>query len=139
MSNKTAERLAALRGKTAQSRIAEIAGVSASTISNWEAGISYPPADAILRLARHYGVTADFIVGLTDHQQTLPPDCWIVDLDYVEAVRRGDGSHAKMHEGGAAAIPRRWRILTSSEYQALERELRPMLSSTVKRKRGSQQ
>lgn len=36
------------------------------TISNWELGISEPSIDMILSLCRFFGVSADYLLGLTD-------------------------------------------------------------------------
>lgn len=80
MPSKTAERLVALRGKDSQQAIARIAGCSPATISNWENDVHSPPADALARLAVHWGVSADYLVGLSDFPSGLAPDSWIVDL-----------------------------------------------------------
>lgn len=135
--NITAERLVSLRGKTQQSEVAKIAGVAQTTYSNWENSINYPPADAIARLATHWGVSADYLVGLSDQPSGMPPNSWVIDLDFVEGVRRGDGSHRRFGEQGAFAVPVRMRVVSSVEYQALERELRPLLRK-LKGKEDSQ-
>lgn len=135
MTNVTAQRLIALRGKAKQSEVAAICGVAATTISNWENGVNLPPADAIALLARHWGVTADYLVGLSDHPQGWPPDSWVIDLDFVDAIRRQDGTHHRYGRFGAFAIPRRMAIVSSVEYQALEDELRPLLAKAAKLRR----
>lgn len=132
----TAERLAALRGKANQGEIAKAAGVAQTTYSNWENGINGPPAEAIARLAKYWGVTADYLVGLSDHRDALPPDSWVIDLDYVDAVRRGDGSHRRFGDQGAFAVPRRMQIISSVEYRALERDLAPLLRRAPGRGKG---
>lgn len=131
-----AQRLTSLRGKTSQSEIARIAGVAATTISNWENDVTVPPADSIAKLAKHWQVSADYLVGISEHPSGFPPHCWVVDLDFVEALKREDGSHAKLGDRGAFAIPSRMQILSSVEYQALEAELHHLIKSPSKGRRA---
>lgn len=41
-------------------------GFSISTIRKWEQGLSEPNLDTICRICNMYGVTADYLIGLTD-------------------------------------------------------------------------
>lgn len=91
-----------------------------------------PPADAIARLAEHWQVTADYLCGITDFPERLPPGMWVVDLDYVEALERLDGSHQHLGDQGAFAVPPRAQLMSSVEYQALARRLGPL----IERQRG---
>lgn len=105
--SKTATRLVELRGKATQGEIAKIAGASTSSISNWESDIHSPPADAIVRLATHWGVSVEYLLGLSDFRSGLAPDSWLVDLDALEA--------GKPSEKWAAKVPRRFRIVDYDE------------------------
>lgn len=40
--------------------------LSVMTVSNWETGRKLPPADTVIWIARFYGVSTDYIFGLTD-------------------------------------------------------------------------
>lgn len=40
-------------------------GISYSTLSNWEAGRTKPGANNIRDMVREYGVSADYLLGLT--------------------------------------------------------------------------
>lgn len=133
MPNITAERLQLLRGKTPQKNIADLVGVGQTTYSNWENGVNFPPSDAIAKLARHWKVSADYLVGLSDHREPLPRDAWVVDLDFVDAARAGKLNTSILGDQGAFAIPARPCIMSSVEVQKLERELAHIL----KGKRGS--
>lgn len=66
------ERLKALREQAnhSQEGIAAIAGVSQVTWSNWE---KQPPSqlDALIRISRHYQISADYLLGLSD--RVAPP------------------------------------------------------------------
>jgi transcriptional regulator with XRE-family HTH domain len=118
MSKKIAERLIELRGKVSLAEIAKVAGVSsATTVSNWEnwqsEAHSMPPADVVAKLAQHWKVSADFIVGLSDFRTGLAPDSWLVHLDDYEAGVAG--------EKWAVKVPRRHRIVDYDGLQELKR------------------
>ena len=53
------------RGLT-QSKIAELLHVSQNTYSQYEIGTTRFPLDAVIKLAEYYGVSVDYLVGLTD-------------------------------------------------------------------------
>lgn len=112
-------------------------GIPVRTLRSWLAGSAEPPASKICAIAKRCGVTADFLVGLRDHYQLLPPDRWVVDLDFVEAVREGRW-HPELGEQGAFAIPPRYSIETSIAKERLEQELGPYLRG-VEKKRGRKQ
>lgn len=65
-------RLRALRGDATQSSLATIARVSAGTLSNWESGRHEPTVGGLGRLALHFGVSLDYLVGITDVQKPRP-------------------------------------------------------------------
>jgi transcriptional regulator with XRE-family HTH domain len=125
MSKITAERLIRLRGKASLADVARIAGVNASTISNWEnwesAAHAEPKADALGRLARHWNVTTDYLCGVTDYPTPLPASHWVIDLDRVDVVRAGgtppdDGRFAW-------PVPQRHRVISSVELEGLRQQL----------------
>lgn len=103
MHEKIAKRLSDLRGKAPQAEIAKVAGVSPASISNWEAGLHFPPADAIAKLAVHWKVSADYLVGISDFPSGLAPDSFLVDLDVYENLTPG--------KEWAAKVPRRPRVV----------------------------
>ena len=53
------------RGKT-QADTAAAAGISASVYNRIEKGGGTPDADSIIKLARYYGVSSDYLLGLSD-------------------------------------------------------------------------
>jgi transcriptional regulator with XRE-family HTH domain len=62
------ERLKYLRQEKniGQTALAEAIAVSNASISYWETGKQEPCAEAIYKLAAYFGVSADYILGLTD-------------------------------------------------------------------------
>ena len=46
--------------------------VSQNTYSQYEIGVSRYPLDAIIKLAEYYGVSIDYLVGLTDEPKPYP-------------------------------------------------------------------
>ena len=63
-----AERLKELREEKnlTQKQIADIAGVTLSAVSLWEKKKHPPTVDKVILLARYFGVTVGYIVGVED-------------------------------------------------------------------------
>lgn len=59
------------RGLT-QERVAELLHVSQNTYSQYEIGTTRFPLDAVVKLAEFYGVSIDYLVGLTDEPAPYP-------------------------------------------------------------------
>ena len=51
-------------GKT-QKQLSHDLSIGQATISQWESGASKPTADALIALSHYYGVSADFILGIS--------------------------------------------------------------------------
>ena len=49
-----------------QSDVAEATGIDQRSLSNYETGKTQPDAYVIIKLAEYFGVTADYLLGLTD-------------------------------------------------------------------------
>lgn len=62
------ERLKELRCEKnlSQAQLAKLTGLSKSAIAFWEVGARSPNAQAIIILARFFGVTSDYLLGLSD-------------------------------------------------------------------------
>ena len=59
------------RGLT-QNQIAEMVGVSQNTYSQYEVGVLNYPLDVVIRLARYYGTSTDYLLELTDESKPYP-------------------------------------------------------------------
>ena len=59
------------RGLT-QSQIAKLLHVSQNTYSQYEIGTTRFPLDVVIKLAEYYGVSVDYLVGLTDIPTPYP-------------------------------------------------------------------
>lgn len=51
-----------------QIKLAEKLNIKANTYSKWEKGINNMPVDYLIKLARIYDVSIDYILGLTDNK-----------------------------------------------------------------------
>ena len=68
------ERLSALRlaaGKS-QQEVADELHMTRSAYSSYETGRRTPPLDVLIGLARHFGTTTDYLLGLSEEAQPLP-------------------------------------------------------------------
>lgn len=66
--NKFAERLKELREEKelSQRSLAKELGVSQAAIARWEANIQTPNIDVAIMIAKYFGVTTDYLLGLED-------------------------------------------------------------------------
>lgn len=62
------ERLAEIRKDhgESQQQLANKMNVTKYTISNWEQGKSEPSHELLVRICKHYGVSSDYLLGITD-------------------------------------------------------------------------
>ena len=49
-----------------QSKLAEKLGVDFRTISNWENGVRKPDIDTLVKIARFFDVSTDYLLGLVN-------------------------------------------------------------------------
>jgi len=66
--NKFAERLKKLRAEReiSQAVLARVLKTYQQAIDKWERGIIMPSMDTIMQLCMYFGVTADYLIGLSD-------------------------------------------------------------------------
>ena len=55
-----------------QTEIAKLLHVSQNTYSQYEIGTTRFPLDVVIKLAEYYGVSVDYLVGLTDIPTPYP-------------------------------------------------------------------
>ena len=62
------ERLALTRKyfEDTQESLAEKLSVATATVRSWERDISSPPHETLVKICRMYGVSSDYLLGLTD-------------------------------------------------------------------------
>jgi transcriptional regulator with XRE-family HTH domain len=61
--------------------VAESTGIDQRTLSNYETGKTNPDSYAIIQLAKFYGVSCDYLLGLTDYN--------IIDMkDLAEELKK---------------------------------------------------
>lgn len=68
------ERLYELRSNLGLSLydVADIIGVSETSIWQWESNITFPRAKNIDKLCRYFGVTVDYLMGYSDTKRPVP-------------------------------------------------------------------
>jgi len=66
--SKFAERLKEVRDEKglSQSALARAVGLSQACISKWESGERTPHVDCLILLAKFFGCTSDYLIGLED-------------------------------------------------------------------------
>ena len=58
--------------KLTQSELAKIFLTTQRTISNWESGRNEPPFNMLIKYAKFFDVSTDYILGLTNLQKKRP-------------------------------------------------------------------
>lgn len=53
-----------------QSEVAEALDIGRTTYSNYEQGLRSPRKDKLIKIANYFGVSVDYLLGLTDEKQT---------------------------------------------------------------------
>ena len=78
--------------KLTQAQVAEIIGVAPSAISSYESGLRYPTYESLIRFARLFHVSTDFLLGVSDQRSVstkgLSEDAVIILDRLVEMLRK---------------------------------------------------
>lgn len=104
METKFQDRLRALRTERDLSQRALGAAIHTNhgTIYQLESGRSQPRGDTIVALARYFGVSADYLLGLSDHRLSAPErlgDCMERAYAALYAIREAaDNAAAALRE-----------------------------------------
>lgn len=112
-----AEALKQIRGSIPQTAFSRNLGIPQQTYSRYESGVSEPSLGMLCKIARHFGVSTDWLLGLTDSRtgggvatpprtvvQTPPRDEQVARLwALVESQQRTIEALAK--GGVAPAVP----------------------------------
>lgn len=69
MASALASRLRELRGNVSQSDFANKIGVKQTSYSSWERGVKDPAAQTVALISSTFGVSADWLLGLTDNRE----------------------------------------------------------------------
>lgn len=86
MKNISSNRIKSLREDRdlRQVDVAQKTGIDQRTLSNYETGKTKPDSDAIIILADFFGVSCDYLLGVTDTDLATPTDI-IKELKDIEA------------------------------------------------------
>ena len=78
--------------KLTQKQVADRIGLAISAVSSYESGSRYPSYDALIKLARIFHVSTDYLLGMTDKRNIdvtgLSDDEIEVVSQLVEMLRR---------------------------------------------------
>lgn len=62
-----------LRGAKTQVEFAREIGIPQQTYANWEGGARQPKLDDLCKLSIHFGVSTDWLLGLSETQKCIEP------------------------------------------------------------------
>lgn len=85
------KRLLELRKESSENQdaLADVSGFSRSTVSNYENGNRLPTLEFIIAAAKHYGVSTDYLIGLTNERNS-PKDTMTNRLQALDRIIPGD-------------------------------------------------
>ena len=112
-----------LRLRMSQADLGEKIGVSQNAIGTWERSESTPQIPELLKLCDLFRVSIAYMTGIADSICGLDPGAWIVDEEAVAFAKEHPKEARKKGTRVAARIPRRARIVSDQEAEALRREL----------------
>lgn len=72
------------RGAT-QSEVAEMLGISQPTYNRYETGTHEPDNETVARLAKYFGVSADYLLGIDEHPRRITGKKWVPLLGSIPA------------------------------------------------------
>ena len=84
MSADLPSRLRELRGSTSQTDFANKIGVKQTSYSSWERGVKDPAAQTVAAIASTFGVSADWLLGLTDCREGPPAHALAPNLERLK-------------------------------------------------------
>lgn len=71
-----------------QNDLAEILGVSKSSVAMWESGKRDPGSDVLVKLAHHFNVSSDYLLGLTENPLPIDNDEIIKAIPEITVVSK---------------------------------------------------
>ena len=110
--------------KETQKKLAEQLGVKQQTISYYRNGQSTPDADNLVKIAQHYGVSTDFLLGLSGDIRTVDNSVKVI----CEYTGLSEETVSKLHNPLYTEFPLLQYFIntlaTSSDWILLELQLR---------------
>lgn len=110
-------RLLELRGEASQAVFSKKVGVLQPTYARWEQGIRRPSIDELADLAIRFGISADYLLGLTDDPTPASkraPGGAVTVNGHGNAVANGNGNHlTQATENRFASLEARMAVIES--------------------------
>ena len=75
------ERLKELRGSMSQAAFANRIGIKQTSYSAWERGVKEPGATVVAKIASAFGVSTDWLLGMSDDRRSTAPRAERVPID----------------------------------------------------------
>ena len=60
--------------KLSQQDIGDIVGLTGGAVSRWENDLTQPDNDSLVKLAKHFNVSTDYLLGIEEKEETNPLD-----------------------------------------------------------------
>ena len=113
------ERMRELRGATSLREMAEAIGIKFNAWARYEAGGALPGAEIIQRICRVHACSADWLLGLKDHE---PP------ISVGDGSALAIGPHARASARTTVAPPGEMSVCSKCPYVKKLRKLKALLA-----------
>jgi transcriptional regulator with XRE-family HTH domain len=91
-----------------QAQLAEAIHVNQNQISKYERGLDNPSMETLIRMAQVLGTTTDYLLGLTDVPDPVPPDLSPAEAEMVTFMRGFDEQARAGMVAALKALYRSW-------------------------------
>lgn len=113
MKNRLPERLKQIRGPLSQVQISRKLDIPQNTYSRYETGTSEPPLDLLCKFSEFFGVSSDWLLGLSD-ERLASGNTAISSGHSVSAINSSvavpNGAEVERLRGEVAALERALRM-----------------------------
>ena len=66
--------------------VAKELGISSAVLTKWKNGISYPNGEFLIKIAKYFNCSIDYLVGFTDHQISHVREISPIDAEILEKL-----------------------------------------------------
>lgn len=95
--------------------------VAPRTVSSWKAGDTEPGATHVALLCGAFKVSADYMLGRVESESGLTPGSVVLDLDAIDAIKRGDAADREVPIG--FPVPDRPHVVPAKEAARIASDL----------------
>lgn len=75
-----------ISNNTKPNPVAKNIGIGSATLSNWKSGDTAPNSEALIKIAKHFNCSVDYLLGLTNFMESPKNEFSVQDLNVLEKI-----------------------------------------------------